>query len=266
MLPNNNNTGIVTAVSGSYLQDSRHENVSTGYNVIQHASVGQAMADHGLVLAGQSSGRARKETYANHQRTFNRYTTSEDLVAGVKLNVLHEGNHLGRGTDKIFLGFFVLLCSNGLSVGASYFECKIRHNGDTFNNLSLAIAEALGQRDTMREVITGMQAKALDIQQVRYLVDAAVSLLVPSGAVNIREQLTKVWRQGDASNSAWDVFNRIQENAMRGGMVGYDTVTTDDATGLTSVRHMTTRKIKAQTNRDIEFNREFFDIAAKIAA
>ncbi len=266
MLPNNQNNGIVTDVSGSYLQENRHSIVSDGYKVIQAASIGQAMADHGLVLAGQSSGKARKMTYQDHQRTFNRYTTSEDLVTGVKLNVLHQGNHLGRGTDKIFLGFFVLICTNGLSVGASYFESKIRHNGDTYNNLSLAIAEALGQRDSMREVVTAMQAKMLDSQQVKYLIDAAIALLVPSGAVNIREALTKAYRSGDASSSTWDVFNRIQENAMRGGMVAYDTVTTNPDNGLTNLRHMTTRKIKPQSNRDIEFNRSFFDVAAKLAA
>lgn len=260
-----NQNNFITPVSGSYLQTERHANVSEGYKVIQAASIGAAMADNGLILASLSTGRARHEDKADFQKTFSRYTTTEDLVDGVKLNVLHQGNHMGRGTDKIFLGFFVLLCSNGLSVGASYFESKIRHSGNTYDNLSLAIAEALGQREVMRELVTGMQAKVLDSNQVKNMVDAAVSLLVPSGAVNIREALTKVWRQGDSSNTGWDVFNRIQENAMRGGMIAYDTVSQDE-NGRNSVRHMTTRKIKAQSSKDIEFNREFFDIAAKIAA
>lgn len=251
-------------VSGSYLQDSKHFNVSDKFNVVQPAMIGSIMGEHGLNLATLSTGRAKHADKVDFQRTLSRYRGPE-LVKGTFLDLIYDSKHMGRGVDRILLGCYRTICTNGLFIGMNFFKHDIRHNGNTYDNLHLGIAAALGMQSKLAKTIETMQSVSLDKSQSELFALKAAELLVPQGAVDIRNALLRSRRNEDTGNDLWTIYNRVQENSMLGGRVAYKLETVDQFGG-SNVRNMTTRQIKPNSGKDAEFNQKLFTLAESIAA
>ena len=253
-------------VSGSYVQSNRHAMVSERFNPIQAASVGQAMTNHGLNLVSLSTGKARHEDKIDFQRTLSRYR-GPSIGEGVNLDIVYDSKHMGRGVDRILLGIYRLVCTNGLFVGKNFFSFDVRHAGDTYLNLNRGIDAALEISAKLGDTVKKMQSIQLDDAQRFAFAKEVTALLIPSeGVMDVRERLLKPNREIDKANDLWTVYNVVQENAVRGGNLVYSKRTKDPMTGIETVRRMTQRAIKPNTGKDATFNQALFDIALKIAA
>ncbi len=259
----------VISISGSYVQDQRHSKVTERYNPIQASSVGQAMTNHGLTLASLSTGRARHEDKANFQRTLSRYR-GPSIGDGVNLDIIYDSKHMGRGTDRILLGIYRMVCTNGLFVGSNFFSHAIRHSGDTYANLNEGIGAALAIQSQLADTVKRMQGIQLDAGQREALALEAVKLLTPSDALQVRHRLLKpialpngTTRDGDSD--LWTTYNLIQENSVKGNNVAYVSKSTDSF-GRDNLRNMATRAIKPNSGKDAAFNQALFDAALKLAA
>jgi hypothetical protein len=71
-------------------------------------------------------------------------------------------------------------------------------------------------------------------------------------------KLLQTNRRADVGNDTWTVFNRIQENVIKGGLHGKRI----DENGR--ARRVTTRPIKG-IDQDVKLNRALFTLAAKMA-
>jgi Domain of unknown function (DUF932) len=251
-------------ITGSYLQENRHANVSERFNVVKPAAIGEVMGSNGLQLASLSTGRARHEDKADFQRTLSRYRGPQ-IADGVYLDVIYDSKHMGRGVDKILLGIYRLVCTNGLFVGMNFFKHEIRHAGNTYDNLQLGISAALGTQAKLSKTIEKFQSIQLDATQREAFAQEAVKLLTPYDAVNVKHALLRPRRNVDQANDLWTTYNVIQENAMQGRSVAY-TLQSVDAFGREIDRTMTARRIKPNSGKDADFNQALFGIAEKIAA
>ena len=251
-------------ISGSYLQDSKHSNVSDRFNVVQAASVGKAMQDNGLSLVSLSTGRAKHDDKTDFQRTLSRYRGPE-IADGVFLDVIYDSKHMGRGVDRILLGIYRMICTNGLFVGMNFFKHEIRHAGNTYDNLQLGVVAALGMQAKLSRTIERMQGIQLDATQREAFALEAVKLLTPNDALQVRHRLLAPKRDADKANDLWTTYNVVQENAMQGRSVGY-TLQSLDAFGRPNTRAMTARAIKPNSGKDADFNQALFSVAEKIAA
>ncbi|CAM6004838.1 unnamed protein product [Sphagnum balticum] len=222
------------------------------------------MTDHGLTIVSLSTGRAKHEDKVDFQRTLSRYRGPE-LTPGTFLDVVYDSKHMGRGVDRILLGIYRMVCTNGLFVGMNFFKHEIRHSGSTYDNLNIGIAAALGMQAKLARTIERMQAIQLTDAQRETFALEAVKLLTPENALQVRHRLLTPKRALDQSNDLWTVYNVIQENAMQGRNVGY-TLQGVDSFGVPQVRAMNARAIKPNTGKDADFNSKLFDIAEKIAA
>lgn len=252
-------------ITGSYLQTERHNNVSNKYNVVQPALIGQVMADNGLDIATLSTGKARDADKVNFQRTLSRYRGPE-IAEGVNLDVIYDSKHMGRGQDRIFLGIYRIVCTNGLFAGINFFSASVRHNGNTYDQLSCGIKQALSMQSKLTETIKKMQSIQLDTEKSQLLASQAVSLLVPANTLQIKHNLLSIRRAEDQSNDLWTVYNRIQENAMQGRKIAYTLKTVNELTGQESIRCQYTRPIRPNTGKDASFNQALFDAALQLAA
>jgi hypothetical protein len=255
---------LITNVSGSYVQDQRHGNVSDKFNVVQAASVGNAMQNQGLQLVSLSTGKARQEDKTDFQRTLSRYRGPQ-IGDGVFLDLIYDSKHMGRGVDKILIGIYRLICTNGLFVGMNFFKHNIRHSGQTYENLDVGIAAALKTQERLAACVEKMQRIELTSDQQQALANEAVKLLTPSGAQQVKHNLLKTNRIQDDKNDLWTVYNRIQENAVQGRNIVYKLPRIDN-TGSAALREMTARRIKPNTGKDADFNQELFNIAESLAA
>jgi len=255
-------------ITGSYMQENRHANVSDRFNVIQPAAIGAAMQEHGLTLASLSTGRGRHPDKLDFQRTLSRYRGPELFREGdkpVHLEVIYDSKHMGRGVDRILLGIYRMVCTNGLFVGMNFFKHEIRHAGNTYDNLNIGIAAALGMQAKLTATIERMRSITLDAAQREAFALEAVKLLTPENALQVRHRLLAPKRVEDTATDLWTVYNVVQENAMQGRAVGY-TLQSLDAFQRPSVRAMTVRAIKPNSGKDADFNQALFNVAEKIAA
>lgn len=259
----------IVNISGSYVQNQRHSLVSEKYKVIQASSIGDTMQKHGLSLVSIKTGNARHADKVDFQKTISRFrgpVVSHDKDGKpIFLDLLVKNPHMGRGLTEILVGIYRLVCSNGMVAGKSFFSEGIRHNGDTYENLDLAVAHALDIQKRLGETIQKLQGIELTPELKEQLAQDAIKLLTPENALNIRHRLLTPKRAEDTGNDAWSVFNVVQENSMLGGRVAYTTQSIDN-NGQNNVRHMSTRTIKPNTVKDMDFNQGLFDAVLKLAA
>lgn len=259
----------VIQLTGSYLQNEKHALVSNKFNVIQAASVGEAMTSNGLQLVSLSTGKAKHEDKANFQRTLSRYRgpeiSKDDNGMPIYLDIIYDSKHMGRGVDKILLGIYRTVCTNGLITGSNFFKYAIRHNGNTYDNLNQGIVMALESAAKLTDLINRMKQVQLSVEEQNEFANNAVKLLTPKDTLQVMHHLLKRQRQEDTGNDLWSVFNVVQENGVRGHSIGY-TLRSVDNQGKESVRAMNVRAIKANTARDADFNQGLFDVAAKLVA
>lgn len=255
-------------ISTSYVQDQKHSRVSDRFNVVQASQVGQVMANHGLDIVSLSTGRARHADKADFQRTYSRYRGPEIARDGDKpvfLDVIYDSKHMGRGVDKILLGIYRMICTNGLFAGMNFFSHAIRHSGATYDSLNEGIRAALSMQDKLAETIRNMQGVILTPVQREELALEAIKLLTPSTATQVRHALLRPNRESDSSMDLWTTYNLVQENSVKGRRVAY-TLQSLDAFGRESSRQMTVRPIKPNTGKDASFNQALFDTALKLVA
>ena len=256
----------VVKLSGSYVQDQRHTNVSNRFNVIQPSAVGDAMARHGLQLASLSTGKARHVDKLDFQRTLSRYRGAE-IMPGIHIDIIHSGYHMGRGVDSFSVGFYRIVCTNGLQTGTSFDRFEVRHSGDTFLNLDNAIAACLESKERLTATIERMKSTVLTPEQHVEFGAQVARLLTPSNALRVKHRLLTPKRDDDKGFSLFEVLNVAQESGMQGKNVVYELPTDKfDSSGQAKVRTMTARAIKPNSAKDEEFNGAIFDLALKFAA
>jgi hypothetical protein len=129
--------------------------------------------------------------------------------------------------------------------------------------LDKVIVAAMEQSTKLTRVVTKMKSIETSQAQHEALIKAALNLLVPSTAKDIRHNLLHINRPSDTTPDLWTQFNLIQENAVKGRIV-YRLVKTDSRG--TKITDHAVRSIKPNTNRDVVFNQALFDVAASLVA
>jgi len=195
----------------------------------------------------------------------------------------------GSASFELFAGFYRLICTNGLMVGTQYSSIRIRHSL-SLNKLGEALGEAVAHTETDLQrsslVIKEWQGITLNDSQQRNLAGFAVGLRwreyfggdnftktaqrleeAGVGVEFMREEFTrrieevvKIRRVEDASPSLWHVFNRIQENVIRGGFNVSMPRRTSQGMDIRPRRMRTIRSI----SQSIDINRKLWDASEAI--
>lgn len=171
-------------------------------------------------------------------------------------------SHNGTSAIKLMLGFYRLICSNGMIVGNTLFEHSLRHNQpDVQAQLMLSVLEADKVMPRITNIVSELQSRdARDTVGFSNFIDrVAMARLYnhieePSfrHRVNaMRGTLTQRRRIEDRSDDLWTAVNVIQENALRGVSYYYDG----------KMVHL--REIKA-IDAQVKLNREIWNAAQEL--
>ena len=127
--------------------------------------------------------------------------------------------HDGSSSLKFMAGLFRMICSNGLIVQtAKTASARLLHRGNA-SDQALELAQT---------VIMQAQENARRIEIFRSKILAPVEILqfatiasreIWSGKIEPK-QLLLARRHEDTDDSLWSVFNRVQENLIKGGIAG----------------------------------------------
>lgn len=232
--------------------------MSGKYVHINSQQVVALLQEEGFELFSAKGVRARKGAEAT--QAFTKHTVALRPPGGLTIDgatpqVLFTNSHNGSTSLKFMMGVYRFVCSNGLVVGSTYANEVVRHSGEQAAQLIDRVRKLAVNTGPMFSQIEGWMKKELSHGETAEF--ASLATVLRFGDVNRFDpkQLLTTRRGEDEGRSLWRVFNRVQENAMRGALVGFS------AEG----RRLASRPVK-NIDADAQFNTQLWRLAEEFAA
>ena len=133
-------------------------------------------------------------------------------------------SHDGSSSYQMLPGLFRGVCTNGLVCGQSFGEVWVPHKGNVVEKVIEGAYEVLGVFDRVEEKRDAMQSLALPGPARNALANAALKYRFGEDHQPVTvSQLLTPRRREDYSDDLWTVYQRVQENPMKGGLSGRTT-------------------------------------------
>lgn len=203
--------------------------VSDSYQFVSSRDILERVHQDGWRITNASS-QGQKES-AQHRVTLvheNDLATMVSTQAPEGVLRMEMFNSHNRTKRLMFaVGYFRLVCSNGLIVAsgpAETIRTKHRFSGDKLEAIMSQVADISDRFPIINESIKGFKGRDLTDEEMDAFARYAIQ-----GRYNYRQELPKlakrdsfveqvltVRRDADQGNSTWAVYNRVQENIIRG--------------------------------------------------
>lgn len=216
------------------------------------------------VKVNQSASRSEnKKSYAKHCVRFRHRDTIPTVGGELFPELILTNSHDGLSSYKLQAGLFRLVCSNGMVAGNNHKEIRVRHQGNIIDNVIEGTYEVMKSSDLLLESSDKMSSLILNADEKQIFAEAVHEIYFDGNESSIvgaikPEQFLKVRRGVDRSDDLFTVFNRAQENAIRGGLSGYYR---DEKRHL---KRTTTRAVKS-IDKNNSLNRALWTLAEKMA-
>jgi Domain of unknown function (DUF932) len=159
-------------------------------------------------------------------------------------------SHNGTATYQTMAGAYRLICSNGLIVGISFAEARVRHMKNAPDEIVDASFRVIESLPGIAEGIESMRAITLEAGEREAFATAVLTLRYPEEAPIRPTQLLSTRRSTDASSDLWTTLNVVQENILQGGQRRADS-------------RRRTRKISS-VSEDVRLNRSLWTLAEEL--
>jgi hypothetical protein len=240
--------------------DQKFHTLTDKYKVVSTKELVSKIEGLGFTVDKFVANKVRSEEkrgFQKHRVIFNSplMKATEDGVPQLLLTNSHDGT----SAVILQLGFFRLVCSNGLVIGKSISTpIAIRHTGnDLQERLVAAVNDIVRQATELNEHIEKMKSITLSNEKIREFQTKALSLRLGDD-VKVENFAFPVHRQADTPHDVFTVLNVIQESLIRGG--ASVTVLKDNQFKTRKLRKVTS--ISTQT----KINAELWDMAQQLAA
>ena len=258
--------------------DTVKDTLTSRYAQLRTADVLPVLADHGFVPVQAAQKRSRK-TSPEHTQHMVAFAHRDSLIDTYNADaqrgeIILYNSHDGSGSIKLFAGAYRFICSNGIVAGDGY-ESRLYHNQANVNSFELMLTNTVKRLPLLLERIEQMRGIQLSRDAQREMakqsaltrwkwsdtpeLDAEDAVIRGSYATGgTLQSLLTPHRIADGYDDAWTVFNRIQENVIRGGAL-IKSFTEKNPDG-------SYRKARAVNSvaENVRVNRELWDIAENI--
>lgn len=199
-------------------------------------------------LARQRASSKRDPKFTRHELRL-RPVNAKPMVGDTFPEVIIQNSHDGQSKLVLSGGLFRLVCTNGLTVGVQALSLIQRHAGDR-KEIFDAAYDVIRRTSELRPLVEQMSKLTLSEKGIAKFANAAAAAAYEGEQVPYDPQLLLASRRPeDSGNTLWQVYNRVQENLIRGGVQFQG-----------ERRRVTTRGI-THIGRSSELNRQLWDIA-----
>jgi hypothetical protein len=251
--------------------EGKHASRSDRYQYIPTMEIVKAMRNEGLAPVRVQVARVRDDARNGFEKHLIRFRHVDALPltvgGGLHSEVQLVNSHDGTTSYKISAGLYRLVCNNGLTVASSSIdEVRVQHTGkNIIGEVIEGSYRVLKQSEIGANIAQQWAGVQLEAPEVTALAVGAHHLRFADAEGNITtpiepQQLLRARRTDDQGADLWRVFNRIQENAIKGGLHG---VARNPQTGRR--RNVTTKGVKS-IDGDLQFNRALWKMAEHLAA
>jgi len=250
----------------SIFSSEAKQTLTSKYNFIPTVQVVKEMEKEGWLPVKAIESRTNKEENQGFQkhmvrfRNFNEQVQNELMVGDTFVELVLTNSHNGLSSFVFNCGLFRLACSNGMVVSESSFDtARIRHNSYE----ATQVIDICGETVKKAPMITGTveKMKSIELSPMEQLIfaNAAKPLRFDKPNEIDTERILSAKRQADKGDDLWKVYNRTQENLLKGN-VRYDR---HDAQGRYTGRGHT-QEVKA-IDKNVKLNQALWTLAEEMA-
>ncbi len=246
---------IPNLTNGYHLPTACSPDMSDRYVNIDSNEIIARMADDGFQVAAvtRNGHRTSKGFYARHQIDFRR-PSDFNLDPEVAPRILFTNSHDGSTRARLTAGLIRWICSNGLIAGDILSDHKVTHIGLQATQLIERVKDLSKDSLLAFEQIERMRLTVMSKSETTLLAEQAGILRFGNAGADYDPMLIAAPRRmEDVKQDLWTVFNRIQENAIRGGLPTRPEASPRRSRPITNI------------DKNMELNRGLWDLAMSFA-
>jgi len=213
----------IRAVVPSIYADTPHQSRSERYSYIPTAAVLTELRKEGFQPFMVTQTRVRNEDRRDFTKHMIRLRHANQVNDSIANEIILLNSHDGTSSYQMLAGAFRFVCANGLVCGDTVADVRIPHKGDVTGQVIEGAYEVLSGFERAQQSREAMRAVTLDGGEAEVFARAALALKYddPDKPAPITErQVLAPRRLDDNRADLWSVFNRTQENLIRGGLLG----------------------------------------------
>ena len=256
------------AIAPSIFAEQAHHSRSDRFRPIPTIEVLRGLGKEGFSVVAAKQCIVRhddRRDFTKHMLRLRRLDDDKKYRVGdTVFEVLLKNANDGSAAYDLLAGMFKILCMNSLVSQTGDMESlRVRHSGDVQSKVIEGTYRVLDTAEQSLKAPQDWPAITLDSAERQIFAEQAHTLRFADADGNVAtpikaEQLLIPRRVEDTAPNLWNVFNVVQENAVRGGL----TAMGRDANNRP--RRSTSREVTG-IDQDVKLNRALFTLAAKMA-
>ena len=259
----------IRSAAPSVFATTAHESRSARFKPIATIDVVRMLDQEGFGVVGAKQSVARLEDrkdFTKHMLRLRQKGGVQRKIGDTVFEVLLKNANDGTAAYDLLAGLFRIRCLNSLvAMDTQMSTQRVRHSGDVAPKVIEGVFSVVNDAERALNAPDQWGQLQLAAPEQMFLAEAAHAIRFPvdennNQTTNVKpEQLLNVRRTGDAGTDLWTVFNRLQENVVRGGLdnFGYN------AEGRFRRAH--TREVKG-IDQSTALNRALWTLGEKMAA
>lgn len=205
----------------SVFSENKHESRSDRYTWIPTITILDNLQREGFEPFFACQTRVRDQSRREHTKHMLRLRRAGQLTGHQVPEIILLNSHDGSSSYQMLPGLFRGVCTNGLVCGQSFGEVRVPHKGDVVEKVIEGAYEVLGIFDRVEEKRDAMQSALLPPPALQAMARAALHYRFGDDHQPVTTaQILTPRRYEDRSDDLWTVYQRVQENLMKGGLAG----------------------------------------------
>lgn len=205
----------------SVFGEDKHASRSDRYSYIPTITLLENLRREGFEPFFACQSRVRDPGRRDYTKHMLRLRRAGQITGQQVPEIIILNSHSGESSFQLLPGMWRQVCANGLVCGQSFGEIRIPHRGDIAGKVIEGAYEVLGVFDRVEEKREAMQSLLLPPPAQQALANAALTYRFGEEHQPVAAtQILTPRRYEDRKDDLWSVFNRIQENLLKGGLPG----------------------------------------------
>lgn len=205
----------------SVFSEDKHESRSARYSYIPTITLLENLQREGFQPFFACQTRVRDPGKREHTKHMLRLRREGQITGKQVPEIILLNSHDGSSSYQMLPGLFRAVCQNGLICGESFGEVRVPHKGNVVEKVIEGAYEVLGIFDQVEEKRDAMESLLLPTQAQHALAEAALTYRFGEEHHPVTTtQILTPRRYEDRKDDLWSVFNRCQENLLKGGLPG----------------------------------------------
>ena len=214
----------IRTIVPSIFAEAPHMSRSDRYTYIPTSTVLAELRKEGFQPFMVCQTRVRNEDRRDYTKHMIRLRHASQINGSEANEIILLNSHDGTSSYQMLAGMLRFVCQNGLVYGDKLMDVRIPHKGDVTGQVIEGAYEVLNGFERVEASRDAMRAIVLDQREENVFARSALALKYddPDKPAPITEsQILKPRRYDDRHSDLWSVFNRTQENLVKGGLSGH---------------------------------------------